>query len=142
MRYIAKKYNPSLLGSSAAELGRIEMLSAHVDKLKGEATGPCYGSGDASAIIESCRPLIKKLNDVKGSNKWLAGENLSWLDFYFAETLDLLDKISAGVFYQEFPALKEYFDAFINLPGMAEYWQTCMKIPFNNKMAKLQGNCE
>jgi len=73
----------------------------------------------------------------KGSNKWLATANLSWLDFYFAELLDLLDKVSNGVFYQEFPAAKEYFDNFINLPGMAEYWQTCMKTPFNNKMAKL-----
>jgi hypothetical protein len=32
--------------------------------------------------------------DAKGTDKWLAGANLSWLDFYFAELLDLLDKIS------------------------------------------------
>ena len=42
MRYIAKKWRPALLGSSAAEMGRIEMLSAHVDTLKGKATMPCY----------------------------------------------------------------------------------------------------
>ena len=28
MKYIARKYKPELLGSSAAELGRIEMLAA------------------------------------------------------------------------------------------------------------------
>lgn len=139
MKYIAKKYNPGLLGSSAAELGRIEMLSAHVDKLKGDATMPCYVSGDKSEIINAARPQLTKLMAAKGSSKWLAGNNLSWLDFYFAELLDLLDKVSEGVFYQEFPAAKEYFDAFVNLPGMAEYWQSCMKAPFNNKMAKLLG---
>ena len=42
MKYIAKKYKPELLGNSAAELGRIEMLSAHVNTLKGKATMPCY----------------------------------------------------------------------------------------------------
>jgi len=59
------------------------------------------------------------------------------LDFYYAELLDLLHGITEGVFYQEFPSTKEYFDAFVNLPGMAEYWQNCQKAPFNNKMAKL-----
>ena len=137
MKYIAKKYQPALLGSTAAELGRIEMLAAHVDELKMKSTGPCYSTGDKNAIIEECRPKLKKLMEVRGSCKWLASNNLSWLDFYFAELLDLLDKISDGVYYQEFPAAKTYFDAFVALPGMAEYWKTCMKTPFNNKMAKL-----
>ena len=139
MRYIAKKWRPALLGSSAAEMGRIEMLSAHVDTLKGKATMPCYQTGDRDAIIEECRPILAKIMAAKGTDKWLAGANLSWLDFYFAELLDLLDKISQGLFYQEFSGAKEYFDTFVALPGMAEYWQSCMKAPFNNKMAKLLG---
>lgn len=61
MRYIAKKYKPELLGNSAAELGRIEMLAAQVSDLKGKATMPCYGHGDANQIIEECRPLLGKL---------------------------------------------------------------------------------
>lgn len=125
MRYIAKKYNPALLGANSAELGRIEMIAAHVDAIKGASTGPCYGGGERSAIIEDCRPKLAKLMTVKGDNKWLCSNNLSWLDFYFAENLDMLDKISEGIFYQEFPAAKEYFDAFVSLPGMAEYWQSC-----------------
>jgi len=58
MRYLSKKYEPSLLGSSAAELGRIEMFAAQVGTLKGKATGPCYATGDRAAIIEECRPLL------------------------------------------------------------------------------------
>ena len=137
MKYIAKKYQPALLGCNAAELGRIEMLAAHVDNLKMKSTMPCYTTGDKDAIIEECRPLLKGLMDAKGTDKWIAGKNLSWLDFYFAELLDLLDKVSGGIFYQEFPEAKTYFDAFVALPGMANYWKTCMKAPFNNKMAKL-----
>ena len=72
---------------------------------------------------------------VKGTNQWIAGDNLSWVDFLFAETLDLLDAASEGVFYKEFPAGKEYFNAFVALPGMSEYWKTCMKAPFTNKVA-------
>ena len=94
MKYIAKKWRPGLLGSNAAELGRIEMLSAHVDTLKGKSTMPCYTTGDSDAIIEECRPILAKIMAAKGTDKWIAGANLSWLDFYFAELLDLLDKIS------------------------------------------------
>jgi len=137
MKYIAKKYDPSLLGRTAADLGRIEMLSAHVGNLKGKATMPCYVSGDVNEITENCRPILKALVDAKGNSKWIAGNDLSWLDFAFAELLDMLDKATEGVFYQEFPAMKEYFEAFVNLPGMAEYWQTCQKAPFNNTMAKI-----
>lgn len=139
MKYIAKKYNPSLLGLSSAELGRIEMLAAHVDTLKGAATMPCYRTGDRNEIIETCRPQLKTLLDAKGTNKWIASNNLCWLDFYFAELLDLLNTVSEGVFFQEFPVAKDYFETFTNLPGIAEYWQTCMKAPFNNKVAKLLG---
>ena len=60
--------------------------------------------------------------EVKGTDKFIAGANISWLDFSFAELLDLLDKSSEGVFYTEFPAAKEYFDTVVALPGLAEYW--------------------
>ena len=81
MRYVAKKYQPALLGSSAAEVGRIEMLSAHCDELKKQSTTPCYTTGDRNAIVADCRPILQKLMDTKGKSKWLAGDNLSWLDF-------------------------------------------------------------
>ena len=58
MRYVAKKYDPSLLGRNAAELGRIEMLSYFVIELKGKATMPCYMSGDKDEIISECRPIL------------------------------------------------------------------------------------
>ena len=100
MKYIAWKYKPALLGSCAAEFGRLEMLVAHVDTLKMKATMPCYtGEKDKDGIIEECRPLLKKLMEVKGGCKWIATDNLSWLDFYFAEVLDFLDKLSEGIFY-------------------------------------------
>ena len=58
MQYIAKKYRPELLGSTAAELGRVNMLAAQVHDLKMKATMPCYVTGDVDAIIEECRPLL------------------------------------------------------------------------------------
>lgn len=68
MQYVAKKYRPELLGSSAAELGRVNMLASQVHELKMKATMPCYMTGDREAIIEECRPLLAKLVEVMGDN--------------------------------------------------------------------------
>lgn len=140
MQYVAKKWRPELLGKTSAEMGRVNMIAAQVHSLKMMATGPCYGSGDADAIIESCRPPLQKLVEVMGDNDWLAGPNLTWVDFYFAELVELLDAISTGAFKGEFPALEAYTDRFFKLPNLAEAWaddSKLMKAPFNNKMAKL-----
>ena len=116
------------------------MLLDKVHSLKMKATIPCYVSGDAEALIEDCRPLLAKIVEVMGESEWIAGANLTWLDFYFAELIDLLNAISDGLFNAEFPAMQAYWDRFIALPNLAEAWADdtkCMKTPFNNKMAKL-----
>lgn len=139
MQYIAKKYQPELLGRNAAELGRVHMLAAHVGDLKGKATTPCYMGGEQEAIIESCRPVLSKIVDAMGDSEWIAGANLTWLDFYFAELVDMLDKLTDGLFNAEFPSLQTYWERFIALPNLAEAWaddSKLMKTPFNNKMAK------
>ena len=143
MQYIAKKYRPSLCGTSAAEVGRISMLLDKVTTLKGKSTVACYTVGDAEAIIEECRPMLAKIVEVMGGSDWIAGPNLSWLDFYFAENLDMLNAISDGLFYAEFPSLQTYWDRFIALPNLCDAWANddlLMKAPFNNKMAKLLNN--
>ena len=143
MQYIAKKYRPRLLGSSAAEFGRIIMLQDKVHTLKMKATIPCYTTGDAEATIDECRPILAKIVEVMGSSEWIAGPNLTWLDFYFAELCDLLNALSDGLFFAEFQGLQTYWDRFIALPNLAEAWADdtkCMKAPFNNKMAKLLNN--
>lgn len=42
MKYVAKKWNPALLGTTAAETARAEMLFAQVYDIKGKTTMPAY----------------------------------------------------------------------------------------------------
>ena len=139
MMYVAKKYSPELLGRTAAEVGRVNMLSAHVASLKGKSTTPCYMGGDLEVIIEDCRPVLAKIVAAMGESEWIAGPNLTWLDFYFAELVDMLNTLTSGLFNAEFPSLQTYWERFIALPNLAEAWaddSKLMKAPFNNKMAK------
>ena len=104
-----------------------------------KATMPCYKGEEKDSIIETCRPVLAKIVEVMGDSQWIAGDNLTWLDFYFAELLDLLNALSDGLFYAEFPAMQSYFERFVALPNLAEAWaddSKLMKTPFNNKMAK------
>ena len=138
MQYIAKKYSPALLGANAAEVGRIGMLLDKVHTLKMKATIPCYTTGEKEGTIAECRPLLAKIVEVMGDSQWIAGPNLTWLDFYFAELVDMLNALTEGSFNTEFPTLQAYWDRFIALPNLAEAWaddSKCMKAPFNNKMA-------
>ena len=66
MQYIATKYQPSLLGADASEIGRIHMLLNFISQLKEEATNPSYFTGDVEAIIDTCRPILAKIVEVQG----------------------------------------------------------------------------
>lgn len=81
------------------------MLLDKVSTLKGKATMPCYMTGDTEAIIEECRPILAKIVEAMGDSQWIAGDDLTWLDFYFAELLDLLNALTDGLFHAEFPTM-------------------------------------
>jgi len=140
LQYIAKKWRPELLGRNSAEVGRVNMLWAHVLKVKMDTTIPCYTGKSAEEVIDIGRPLLAKLVETMGDSKFIAGDNLTWLDFYFAECFDMLDKVSDGLFGAEFPSLQTYWERFICQDNLAEAWaddSKLMKTPFNNKMAGL-----
>lgn len=42
MKYVAKKWDATLLGKTAAETARAEMLYSQVNDMKGKCTFPCY----------------------------------------------------------------------------------------------------
>ena len=108
--------------------------------MKFVGTRICYTTGDREAIANEGRPHLAKIVEIMGDSEWIAGPNLTWLDFTFAETLSLLDTVLDGLFFAEFPTMQAYWDRFIVLPNFAEAWtddEKCRKAPFLNKMAKL-----
>ena len=119
------------------------MLVNFVGNLKTKATIPCYTGAEKEAIIDDCRPILAKIVEVMGDSDWIAGQNLTWLDFFFAELIDMLNALSDGLFFAEFPTTQAYYDRFFALPNLAEAWADdtkLMKAPYNNKMAKHLNN--
>lgn len=117
LKYVAIKYNPALAGTGAAEIARIDMLAPHCKDLTMASRGPAYGSGDVEEIISGTKDGLAKFAEAIG-NGWVAGANLTWLDFFFAENLIFLDKVSDGLILAQNPVLREYLDRFLALPGV------------------------
>ena len=49
-KYLADKYKPELLGTTAEERAHVNMLSGVIDALKESITGHIYRTGDKEAI--------------------------------------------------------------------------------------------
>ena len=144
MKYIARKWKPELLGTTPEEFATAEMMSYHVGTVKGLATMPCYQTkdGDRDAILTPIWPHLDKIVQFIGEHKWIAGDNLTWLDFAFWELIDYINFIAKGTLFDKYPTLAPYHQRFLELPGFSEAWkddEKLMKYPYNNAMAAIGG---
>ena len=144
MKYIAHKWKPELLGATSVEYANAEMIAYHLGVLKSKATGPSYSSpdGNREVILAQCWPVLDGLVKFRGNKTWLAGDNLTWLDFYFFEVVEQLHHLSNSTIFEKYPSLVAYHKAFLELPGIAEAWKDdkkLMKFPFNNANAAIGG---
>jgi glutathione S-transferase len=56
-----------------------------------------------------------------GDREFLAGKNLTYLDFALVEMFEILKWLSEGAFYQNNPKVDEYSSRVKNLPGLKEF---------------------
>lgn len=147
MKYIAKKYKPSLLGSSAATLGEAEMIYAQVWQLIMAGRGPLYAPLEEGktlddvkqGIEETVTPQVEKIFEAMGGSQWIAGDELTWVDFAFAEALAYFAALLEGRLELSVPASSDYLERFMALEAIKAYYaeDRCLKAPFNNKQAKI-----
>ena len=140
MKYIAAKYGPDLLGKDPAQIAKVEMVSNVVGDLKGAVTMPCYTSGDRAAITANLMEKVKPIVAFLGDKSFLAGDNVTYVDFTFFELCDLMNWLSEGRLFAEQEKLAAYSGRMKELPKLKEFYaddEKCMKRPYNNKVAKL-----
>jgi hypothetical protein len=55
---------------------------------------PSYSpDGEKEAIANACRTNLAQLYEVTGGSTFIAGENLTYLDFAYHELLDVLNEV-------------------------------------------------
>lgn len=137
MRYIGRKND--LCGKTESERVRVDIMENQLMDFRNGWVRLCYATFDTQkdAYLKSLGATIKQYSDFLGTNKWLAGENLTFPDFIFFELLDqhlLLD----GDLLKDYKNLQEYMQHFKDLEPIKAYWASdrFKKLPINNKMAK------
>ena len=75
-----------------------------------------------------------------GSNQFVMGSKVTYVDFTLFELCDLMNWISEGKLFEQNPSLNQLHESMLALPRLGEFYaddSRCMKSPFNNKIAKL-----
>ena len=114
-------------------------MASIVSDLKGAVTSGCYVEGDRPKLVEKIFMKVPAIVKFMGSNEYLVGDKITWIDFFFVELLDFMQFLTGSQLFKNYPSLGTYFDRVINQPGLWEFWNSeeCMKNPFNNKIAKI-----
>ena len=88
MKYIAKKYEPSLLGRSVQEVGNVEMLRGVLDDTHLILGKHWMKGGERTESDLYCETRGQLLADFVGTKTFACGDNLTYIDFSMFEVLD------------------------------------------------------
>ena len=141
LKYVADKWKPELLGKDAQHRAMVNMAAFKVHELKMKVTGPCYMSGNLEEINQAIKDLLPGILAFMGNNKFVAGNEPSYVDFHFFELVNKLQCLTGGELFKNYPVVDAYNTTMKDLAGLKEYLPTCEEQtkPFNNKVAKLNG---
>ncbi|CAD5120137.1 DgyrCDS8715 [Dimorphilus gyrociliatus] len=150
LHYIGKKHG--LCGKTDEEQLKVCLMTDEVGDFRSAFTRICYGAPSVEAFesmkvdyLASLDGKLQRFEDYLKKNesvgKWLAGENLSYADFYFYEILDHHRIFKEGCL-DKYTKLTAYMKTFEELPAIKEYLASkeFLKYPLNNKIAKFGGN--
>jgi len=137
LRHVGRKNG--LDGKSEAEKVRVDIMENQIMDLRNGFIGVCYRPGftdNRPKYIANVAILFKLFQDFLGDNNWLAGPNITFVDFHFWELLDQHLEFESAIL-DDFPKLRAFHKRFLDLPEIKEYMASdhFFKGPINNRMA-------
>ena len=138
MRYICNKYKPELLGDSLKERTELDILSAVVNDLKQQTlTYPFYTHGDREKIDKESKAKLAPIVRWLGDKQYLMGDKLCYVDFILLEICAVVDWVTEGRVWTDYPTLKTYSERMRAIPSIQQAIAAAEAKPFNNILAKL-----
>ena len=97
-----------------------------------------------SYCLNTLRPQLIQLDKYMNGHKFVAGNKLSYVDFYFWEILDHIVRFDDSFLFDSCSNLKRFQSDFAALPKIAAYISSprFMIAPCNNPMAKWGADLE
>jgi len=145
-KYLANKVGLALTDHKEQALA--DMAQGVIGDFRGKFLMLCYRPGEKGLeaakkeYFEGYLPTqLDSFSAFLNGKKWLAGENLSFVDFQFAEVLDHIRTMNPNCF-DNHSNVKDYVERFFNLEKIQAYRSSDRfhKFPINNKVAKWGGS--
>ena len=139
LNYICDKWKPELLGKDAQHRATINMLASTINGFFWDTSMPFYAGADKESIAVTVQGVVDakapQYEKFLGDNKFLAGNEPCYVDFYFFEHLERMNWATAGKIFTDFPKLAAYHANFLTVKGVKEVNDQEKLKTFNNKMA-------
>lgn len=122
MKYLARREG-KLLPKSETEIIRCESAEGAVFDIFISFAQMVYNPDFANLkgpFLEKLPTTLSPFDKLLGKRAWLAGDNLTYIDFQFTEVLDHLELCYPGCF-DNLPNVKKYKNAFFALDKVAAY---------------------
>jgi glutathione S-transferase len=138
--HIARKYAPALLGTDEAEAANADMLYGIVGEIK--AAFMIVYSPDFETLKPST--LAKVSTSLTAIASWLserpflAGNHITYVDFFFVELLELIDAVEPGTSGSVSEVFAQYAGRFKETVDTEDFYNR-PRLPFNNKQAYFGG---
>ncbi|GBN57164.1 Glutathione S-transferase Mu 1 [Araneus ventricosus] len=110
------------------------------DKLRAFVVGSEYEKTGKEAFLKSVQPMFQLWEKFLGDRKFLAGDDVTYVDFLVLENLDYY-RLFHETILDDYPSVKAYFGRMKNLPELQEYKKSpvCRPWPIFGPMAKFGG---
>lgn len=107
-QYLGEAFDQTLMGKTAEDKGRVEMLLGIIKDMRYKIAAPCYQGTNKMPIMEEYRKVLPTIVAYMGENEFLIGDYVTYIDFYFFETIQLIRMITESKVLKEFPSLDGY----------------------------------
>jgi glutathione S-transferase len=145
LRHLGRKNN--LVGKTEEEQIRSEVAEQQAVDIRQSLVKVAYNTAEYATLREE---LLKTLPDTLqlvakflGTNQYVLGENVSYVDFLLYDTLDFV-RLFEPTLYEAVPVLSEYLTRFEALPAIDTYLKSGQfkRLPIFGPMAAFGGKSE
>lgn len=142
---MGRKYD--LVGDNEAQTLRIELAEQQAIDLRYGLIRMVYFNPnfetDREAYLKRLPDLVKEIELFLGTNQWVAGDKLTYVDFLLYDALDF-NRLFGPDAFQNAPIVNDYLTRFENIPQIKAYMTSgkYKKFPVFGPMAAWGGHSE
>jgi len=141
LRHVARKTKTD--GQTEGEKLRVELVEQQLTDMNTAFVKICYDPNFETLQVEyrkNAPQSLELLGKFLGDRPFLAGESVTYVDFFAYELLDKLREYGLSEEIDKVANLKKYYERVGSLPQIASYVKSMPKQAFNGPIAKWGGS--